>query len=144
VLLTFVSFPTATDKVLGTDRWSAGPSVVLLTMPGNWVIGTLVNNIWSFAGDSDKPDVNQFLLQYFINYNLPNGWYLTSAPINTANWEADNDDRWTIPIGGGAGKIFRLGKLPLNASAQSFYNVEHPDPGPEWSLRCQLQFLFPK
>lgn len=139
-----VSFPTATDRVLGTDKWSAGPSVVLLTMPGNWVIGTLVNNIWSFAGDSDRPDVNQFLLQYFINYNFPNGWYLTSAPINTANWEADNNDRWTIPIGGGAGKIFRLGKLPLNTSVQSFYNVEHPDLGPEWSLRFQLQFLFPK
>lgn len=139
-----VSLPTATDKTLGTDKWAAGPSVVLLTMPGPWVLGVLANNIWSFAGDNDRPDVNQLLLQYFINYNFEGGWYLTSAPINTANWEADNDNRWTIPIGGGGGKVFRVGKQPLNFQTQAFYNVEKPDLGPEWSLRVQLQFLFPK
>jgi hypothetical protein len=139
-----VSLPTATDKTLGTDKLAAGPSVVLLTMPGPWVLGVLANNIWSFAGDSNRPDVNQFLLQYFINYNFQRGWYLSSAPINTANWEADNDNRWTIPIGGGGGKVFRVGKQPLNFQTQAFYNVEKPDFGPEWSLRVQLQFLFPK
>lgn len=139
-----ISLPTATDKTLGTDKWSAGPSVVVLTTPGDWVIGTLVNNLWSFAGDDDRADVNQFLLQYFINYNFDGGWYLTSAPINTANWEQDNDNRWTIPLGGGGGKVFRVGKQPLNFQTQAFYNVEHPDTGAEWSLRLQLQFLFPK
>jgi len=139
-----VSLPTATDKTLGTDKWAAGPSVVLLTMPGPWVLGVLANNIWSFAGDNDRPDVNQFLLQYFVHYNFEGGWYLTSAPINTANWEADSDNRWTIPLGGGGGKVFRVGKQPLNFQTQAFYNVEKPDFGPEWSLRVQLQFLFPK
>ncbi len=139
-----ISLPTATDKTLGTDKWAAGPSLVVLTMPGHWVIGALANNLWSFAGDSDRADVNQFLLQYFVNYNFNGGWYLTSAPINTANWEEDNDNRWTIPIGGGGGKVFRVGKQPLNFQTQAFYNVEHPDLGAEWSLRLQLQFLFPK
>lgn len=139
-----ISLPTATDKTLGTDKWAAGPSVVLLTMPGNWVLGFLANNIWSFAGNSNRKDVNQFLLQYFINYNFEGGWYLASAPINTANWKADDGNTWTIPIGGGGGKVFRLGKQPLNIQTQAFYNVEKPDFGPEWSLRVQLQFLFPK
>jgi len=139
-----VSFPTATDKTLGTDKWSAGPSAVLLTTTGDWVIGVLANNVWSFAGDDDRDDVNQLLLQYFINYNFQGGWYLSSAPINTANWKADDGNRWTIPIGGGGGKVFKLGKRPLNVSTQTFYNVEHPDFGPEWTLRLQLQFLFPK
>lgn len=139
-----VSFPTATDKTLGTDKWSAGPSVVLVTTPGDWVIGVLANNVWSFAGDDDRDDVNQLLLQYFINYNFQGGWYLSSAPINTANWKADDGNRWTIPFGGGGGKVFKLGKLPLNVSTQAFYNVEHPDFGPEWTHRIQLQFLFPK
>lgn len=139
-----LSLPTATDEVLGTEKWSAGPSAVVLTMPGRWVIGAIASNIWSFAGDGDRDKINQFLLQYFVNYNFPNGWYLTSSPINTANWEADSDDRWIVPLGGGFGKVFRLGKLPINASTQSFYNVEHPDAGPEWQLRFQLTFLFPK
>ncbi len=139
-----LQFPTATDDTLGTGKWAAGPSVVLLTMPGSWVLGFLASNIWSYAGDSKRDDVNQFLLQYFVNYNLPNGWYLTSAPINTANWEADSSNRWTIPLGGGGGKILKLGKLPVNAQTQAFYNVEHPDSGPEWQLRLQIQFLFPR
>ena len=138
------SFPTASDRVLGTDKWSAGPSAVVLTIRGPWVVGALANNLWSYAGDDDRKDVNQFLLQYFINYNLPKGWYISSAPIITANWKADSGNKWTVPFGGGIGKIFRIGKQPVNAQVQAFYNVEKPVNGPEWTLRLQLQFLFPK
>ena len=139
-----LSFPTATDKVLGTDKWSAGPSAVALTIRGPWVVGALASNLWSYAGDDDRENVNQFLFQYFINYNLPKGWYISSAPIITANWKADSGDKWTVPFGGGVGKIFRIGKQPMNAQVQAFYNVEKPDNGPDWTLRLQLQFLFPK
>lgn len=135
--------PTATDDALGSKKWGLGPSVVVLTTPGQWVIGSLFSNVWSFAGSGDQ-DINLFTWQYFINYNLPNGWYLTSAPIITANWEADSGDRWTVPFGGGFGKIFRIGKQPINAQMQAFYNVEKPTYGADWTLRFQLQFLFPK
>ena len=138
-------FPTATDDRLGTDKWGVGPAAVGLTIRGPWVFGLLAQNIWSFAGDSDRPDVNQMLIQYFVNYNLPNGWYLSSSPIITANWEADSDNTWTIPLGGGGGRLFRIGKLPINMSLQAFYNVEKPDDlGPDWTLRFQVQTLFPK
>jgi len=140
-------FPSATDERLGTEKWSAGPSAVGLFMHGPWVVGLLANNVWSFAGDSDRDDVNAMLLQYFINYNLPNGWYLTSAPIITANWEADSDNTWTVPVGGGVGKLTRVGKvgLPIDVLFQGFYNVEKPDDiGPDWSIRLQVKFLFPK
>ena len=135
--------PTATDEVLGSDKWGLGPSLVVLTMPGKWVIGSLFSNVWSVAGSGDN-QVNLFTWQYFINYNLPNGWYLSSAPIITANWEAESGDQWTVPFGGGFGKIFRIGKLPLNGQVQAFYNVQKPEYGPQWTLRVQLQFLFPK
>ena len=95
-------------------------------------------------GDDDREDVNPFLMQYFINYNLPEGWYISSAPIVTANWKADSGNQWTVPFGGGVGKIFRIGKQPMNAQAQAFYNAVKPDNGADWTLRLQLQFLFPK
>jgi hypothetical protein len=136
--------PTATDDVLGTEKWGAGPSAVVLTVQGHWVYGALINQIWSFAGDDDRDDVDQMLIQPFVNYNLTDGWYLSSSPIITANWEADSGNKWTVPVGGGFGKIFRIGKQPMNASVQAFYNVEKPDNGPDWTLRLQLQFLFPK
>ena len=138
-----VVMPTATDDALGTDRWSAGPSVVVLTMPGKWVIGSLFSNVWSFAGSGDAY-VNCFTWQYFVNYNMDNGWYLTSAPIITANWEANSDNTWTVPIGGGVGKIFKIGKQPVNGQISAYDNVVTPDNGADWQLRLQLQFLFPK
>jgi hypothetical protein len=139
-----ITVPTATDRDLGTGKWSAGPAAVALTTPNPWVIGVLARQLWSFAGDGDRKDVSQLLVQPFINYNLANGWYLVSAPIITANWEADSDNRWLVPLGGGAGKLFKVGKQPINTNLQGYYNVERPSFGPDWSLRFQVQFLFPK
>jgi len=138
-----VSFPTGADRMT-TDKWSAGPAVVGLTMPGNWVVGALAFNTWSFAGDSDAAEVNQLSFQYFINYNLPDGWYLTMSPTITANWKADSGDRWTVPFGGGFGRVFKIGKQPINASIKAYYNVEKPDQASNWNVAAQWTFMFPK
>ena len=135
--------PTSTDDRLGAGEWGGGPSAVALTMQGPWVVGSLVSNVWSFSGGDDE--VNFFTWQPFINYNLDDGWYISSSPIVTANWEADNDNTWTVPLGGGFGRVFRVGQQNMNAQFQTFYNVEKPDDlGPDWTIRFQLQFLFPK
>lgn len=135
--------PTNTSG-LGTDKWSAGVSALVLTMPGNWVVGALVQNVWSFAGPSDEPDVNKFTFQYFLNYNLSNGWYLTSSPIMSADWTQDSDDQWTVPVGGGIGKLVRFGKQPVDFKLQGFGNVVKPEGGPDWSMMFAVKFLFPK
>ncbi len=138
-----VLLPTASNDSLGQDTWAAGLSAVVLTMPGNWVIGTLLSNLWSVGGG--EADINIFTWQYFVNYNLEDGWYVVTAPIITANWEADSDHRWTVPIGGGVGKIFRIGKQPINAQLSLYNNVVTPDDyGAEWQVRTQIQFMFPK
>lgn len=71
-------FPTATKDTLGSEKWSAGPSFVGLTNSGPWVVGGLVQNIWSYTGSSSRDRVNQLLVQPFVNYNLADGWYLTT------------------------------------------------------------------
>ena len=139
-----ITLPTATERSLGSGKWSAGPAAVALVTPGNWVAGSLVRQLWSFAGDGDRKDVNQLLIQPFVNYNMDDGWYLVSSPIITADWKARDGDRWTVPLGGGAGRIFTIGTQPVNAQMQAFYNVARPDFGADWSIRFQLQFLFPK
>jgi hypothetical protein len=132
--------PTATDKVLGVNKWGAGPSAVALRIDGQWVYGALINNVW--AGTQHNR-VNQMTLQPFLNYNLPHGWYLTTSPIVTANWLASSGDKWTVPVGGGVGRLFKVGKLPINAQVQAFYNVVKPQYGSTWTLRFQIQALFP-
>lgn len=140
--------PTATNGAkLGTQKWSAGPAAVALTMPGKWVIGALVTQLWSFAGDSDREDINLTTVQPFVNYNFGEGWYVTTSPIVTADWEADgNDNTWTVPLGGGIGRLIRLGKLPVNLQAQAYRNLVKPDDAAaaDGTVRLQVQFLFPK
>src|SRR6202162_5399627 len=139
-----ISFPTATQSILGTKKLSIGPNVVVLRSQGHWLFGTLVQNLFSVAGPSSRADVNQMLLQPFVNYNLKHGWYLTSSPIITANWEVNPNQRWVVPVGGGFGKIVHFGKLPVNMYTQFFRNVERPDGTTHWSARFQAQLLFPK
>lgn len=139
-----LTVPIATDDALGSEKWSAGVSGVLLGQSASWTLGVLARQIWSFAGDDNRADVSQLLVQPFVNYNLADGWYLITAPVITANWEAPKRNRWTVPIGGGVGRLTRIGQRPVNISVQSYRNVERPNFGPEWFMRLQLQFLFPK
>lgn len=151
---TFI-LPTATSTLTGQGKFSLGPSVVALVQPGHWTVGVLINNLFSVAGSSHRPDVNQMLLQYFVNYNLKKGYYLTSGPIVTANWNATGsidaatgDDvpgaTWTVPFGGGVGQIRRLGFQPINWTVQFYGNAIHPPGGSPWSFKFQIALLYPK
>ena len=135
---------TASEDELGSGKWSAGPTAVVLIQPKPWTIGLLGRQLWDFAGDSDRKSFNQLLLEPFINYNLDNGWYLISDMILTANWEADSSNTWTIPLGGGAGKMFAIGNQKMNTKLEAYYNVAKPDGAPDWSMSWTLQFLFPR
>ncbi|MHC4233029.1 MAG: neuromedin U [Planctomycetota bacterium] len=140
----YLEFPTNSnpDGQFGTDNYSAGPAFVALQMKGHWVYGALFTHLWSYHGND--PETNLTGFQPIINYNLEDGWYVKYSPVWSLDWTADSNNQWTIPVGAGFGKVFHLGKQPVNASIASYYMVESPDNGPDWQLQCQLQFLFPK
>jgi len=148
--------PTATSSLLGQGKFSLGPGVVALMQPGHWTFGVLANNVVSVVGSSHRPAVNQLTLQYFITYNLKKGWNINSGPIIAANWHnrasgdaADGDDttsggRWTVPYGGGVGRLMRLGFQPVNLSANFYGNAIHPPGSSPWGMRLQIALLFPQ
>ena len=107
--------PSATDPILGQGKVLLGPTAVLLITPGHLVMGVLVNNQWSVGGNPLRQKVNEFLAQPFINYNMAHGWFLTNSPLITANWLAAPGQQWTVPIGGGFGRVFKLGDQPVSA-----------------------------
>ena len=111
---------------------------------GNWVLGGILQNIWSVAGDDDAADVNVFSAQLTVNYKLKNRWYLTTSPLITANWEAPKENRWTVPLGGGIGRIFKLQKKAIAVDVGAYYNVESPRFANDWYTQILLNFLFPK
>jgi hypothetical protein len=140
-----IQAPTHSDT-LGNDRWGLGPTFVVLHIEQGspWVYGVLVNNLWSIGSGNGSPSYNNGLVQPFLNYNLPGGTYLSSAPILTVNWKAAGGDRWTVPVGGAVGRIFHFDKLPVNAQIGAYWNAARPDFAASWQLRAQVQLMFPK
>jgi hypothetical protein len=133
----------ASNKEYGSKEWGGGVSALALTMPGNWVFGGLVTQIWAPSGDESN-QINSTSIQYFVNYNLPDGWYLSTAPTMTYNWQAPSNEKWTVPVGGGGGKIFRWGKQAMNASLRAYTNVvKLTDNSADWTLQAQITFMFP-
>lgn len=133
--------PTATDDRLGVNKFGGGISGVILTRRGHFMLGSLINNQWT--GQNDRHErVNQFTLNPFIYYNLAKGWYVVSSPIMTADWTARPGEKWTVPVGGGVGRIFKVGAQPLNARVQFWKDVKTPTFGQNWTMQAQIQFLF--
>ena len=140
-----IEAPTHSDSSLGNGNWGLGPSFVVLHLEKGspWLYGVLVNNVWSVSHSGSRSYSNG-VMQPFINYNIRNGWYLVSSPIVTVDWKAPGNQQWTVPLGGGFGKIVHLGRLPVNLQLAGYYNVASPAEGPNWQIRTQLQLLFPK
>ena len=141
-----IQLPTHTEDSLGNKRWAAGPTAILLKMPGKWVFGGLISNVWDIPtiGDTEDESINMLTFQPFVNYNLSDGWYLTSSQVMTADWEAESGQKWTVPLGGGVGKIVTWGKQKINFRAAWFGHVIHPDDGPTYNVQLTAWFLFPK
>lgn len=127
----------------GSQKWSLGPSAVALYQTGAWTVGVLANNVWSFAGKSERKDVNKGLINLFLAYQLGGGWYVNSVPIMTVDWNAASGQKWIVPLGAGGGKVAMFGKLPVNTQVGAYVNVVKPDFGPDWQLRVQVQVFLP-
>ena len=135
--------PVASPDTLGTGKWSAGPAAVALVMPGRWVMGMLVTQLWSFAGKASRPDVNSGLFQPFFNYNIPGGWALTTAPLIAVNYAAPGNQKWAVPIGGGGSKTFKMGDQPVQIGVLYYSYVQKPLYSPQTNLRVIFSLLYP-
>ena len=139
-----LSFPTATASPVKTGTWAGGVDGVLLAMPGPWVIGSLFQQIWPMSDTGGSPKTNLFLWQYFVNYNFGKGWALASAPSITANWDAADGQKWTIPFGAGISRTLVFNKQPMTLTAQYYHNAKRPDNANSSTLRFAVVLIFPQ
>lgn len=134
--------PTATDELLGADKWGIGPTAVALRQQGPWTYGGLVNHLVSFAGDDDRNDINATFLQPFVSYTTPNAWTFTLQTESTYDWEGE---QWTVPIIGVASKVTKIGDQLVSIGGGVRYYVDSPETGPDgWGARIVFTLLFPK
>jgi len=133
--------PTATDDLLGTEKWGAGPTAVLLKQQNGWTYGVLANHIWSYAGESSRSEVNATFLQPFLTFTTPKQTTFTINTESTYDWA---NSQWTVPLNASVAQLVKLGKLPLQFQIGARYYAEKPANGPEWGLRFSVTLLFPK
>ena len=139
--------PATSDPNLGSGKWSVGPTAVVLKQSGPWTYGALANQLWSFAdtGNVDREPVSQMFLQPFVAYGTKNAVTYTLQSETTANWRADSDQRWTIPINVLVSKVTKLGPFPFSIGAGAGYFLESPDAsGARWKLRAVFTLILPR
>ncbi|GGP23008.1 transporter [Silvimonas iriomotensis] len=134
--------PTDTNKLLGAEKWGAGPTAVLLWQNHGWTYGALANHIWSFAGQSDRPEVNSTFLQPFLAYTTKDAWTYTLNTESTYDW---THRQWSVPINGMVSKLVKFGNQPVSLGGGVRYWAASPDSGAHgWGLRAVVTLLFPK
>jgi hypothetical protein len=140
-----LSFPGTNSFASNSGKWGTGASGAVVYSVKAWVGGVFISNMWSFEGNAnDDQAINQMVVQPFLNYNLSKGWYLTSAPAISVNWQANSNNAWTVPVGGGVGKVVSVYGQMLNIAAQGYVYPVHPTTGSGWTVQTTLQWLFPK
>jgi hypothetical protein len=134
-------YPTATDDTLGGRKWAAGPTVVFLQQKSGWTYGVLANHLWSYAGSSDRSEVNTTFLQPFLSFTTKT---YTTFGVNTESTYDWKDSQWTVPINAMISQLLKIGGQPLQLQVGYRYYSEAPKYGPDWGLRFAVTFLFPK
>jgi hypothetical protein len=133
-------YPTAADELLGTGKWGAGPTAVVLKQFGGWTVGALMNHIWSFAGDDDRAYVSRTFLQPFVAYATKSKTTFTINTEASYDWHAG---QWTVPINLMVSQLVRVGRVPVSFAVGARYYAEAPSTGPDWGLRFVVTPLFP-
>jgi hypothetical protein len=133
--------PTATDDLLGGEKWGTGPTAVVLKQADGWTVGALANHIWSFAGEDDRQDVNATFLQPFLSYTTKKQTTFLVNAESTYDWE---NAQWTVPINVAVSQLVKIGGAPVQFQLGGRYYAESPANGPEWGLRFAVTLLWPK
>ena len=141
-------FPTASDEVLGTRKFSSGPAGVIGYLGPKWSLGIFAQHWWSVAGDSKRADISVTNIQYFIYYAPPWNpkaqWRIGIGPNISIDWKAEGD-RTSLPVGLGIGRLVQIGMLPVSVMAEADYAVVHPGdkPGSRWDFRVYFIAVIP-
>ena len=133
--------PTATQDVLGTEKWGIGPTGVALKQSGPWSVGMLANHIWGAGGDDTRSNVSATFLQPFVTYTTKTLTTLAAISESSYDWK---NEQWRVPVNLLVGQLFKVGPQIMQLAVGARYWAEAPDDGPKgWGYRVQLTFLFP-
>jgi hypothetical protein len=134
-------YPSASDELLGAEKWGAGPTAVVLQQRSGWTYGALANHLWSYAGEDDREDVSATFLQPFVSYTTRT---YTTPGLNTESVYDWKHSQWTIPLNASVTQLLKIAGQPVSFQVGGRYYAEAPTGGPDWGLRFVVTLLFPK
>ena len=150
---TFI-FPLSNNDLLGSHQYQAGPTALLLWANKDWTVGTHIQHWWGISNDG-KSDNNPIIkdahekslnhtdMQYFIVRNLPNAWQLRASPHITYDWSATEDNKLTLPIALGIGKMIKIGPMPVMLMAEYQKAIISPENiGNDYNIMIQANFII--
>lgn len=134
--------PTASDELLGGEKWAAGPTAVVLKQANGWTYGALANHLWSYAGDDDRADINATFMQPFLAYTTKTFTTLTLNTESTYDWEGE---AWSVPINLMATQLFKIDGQPMSIQLGARYWADSPESGADgWGWRLAYTLVFPR
>lgn len=140
---TVITFPTASDDLLGSNQYSAGPGAHFSTEKGRLTAGFFLWQSWGFGGDSSSGRINQLFGKPFFLYELNEKWDAVFIPLGMSHsWDKPNGDDWTVPLGGGLRREFDCGNRKLALTTQMFDYVARKSKDPEYELRFTIEYIF--
>ncbi len=139
-------YPTASDEVLGGEKWGVGPTVLALQQKGPWTYGLLANHIESVAGEDERADISLSFVQPFLSYITKTKTTFGVNTESTYNWESeDSDQAMSVPVNVMVSQLLKVGPQIMQVTLGARYWADSPDNGPEgWGARAGVTFLFPK
>jgi hypothetical protein len=136
-----IVFPSATNRRVGSGKWSAGPSAGVLRQEGGWTFTLLTSQVWSFAGDPRRPRVSTAYLESIAAFTASTG---TTLGVGTTSFYNSTSRQWTVPVELSVTQIVTIGRRPLSIGLAGRYGLTHPADDPAWGLGLALALLFPK
>lgn len=137
-----ILLPTASEDVLGTEKFGLGPTGVALKQSGPWTVGILAGHVWSVAGNEDRDDVNATTLQPFFSYTTATHTTVGAYTESAYDWQRD---QWQVPLIIQAGQILKIGPQIFQLAVAGKYWAEAAEDGQEgWGARVQLTLIYPQ
>jgi hypothetical protein len=130
-----LKFPTASNGKIGSQKYSAGPTGMLIGFTKNYTFGAVATQIWSYAGKSYRENVNQTQFQPTYYMQLGNGWQIGDNPQWTVDWNNNKHEKYDMPVGLGIFKTTYIGGIAWRFGVTPRYYIKNHDSwGNDWGV----------
>jgi hypothetical protein len=134
-------FPSATDSILGSEKWSGGPTGALVRQDGGWTLVLVAGQAWSFAGNQSRIKVNTTFLQPQASYTTKKEMSFGVNSQSSYDWVGGE---WTMPLEFSVSQLMKFGGQSVSLGVAWRTYAKRPEGGPNWGLGFTVAFLFPK